>query len=102
MVEKIVFVVRERAVCSKNSALLLLNEFQKSLLLLVYWHAFSRVKKNKSCLIIAKFQLLIYWSEIIFKSMNHKSQVRLSYFLYVDVPSSSGGSFVAVHRLRAG
>ena len=57
MVQLIVFVVRERAVCSKNSALLLLNEFQNNLLLLLYWHAFPRVKKNtESCLIIAEFQ----------------------------------------------
>lgn len=60
MVQLIVFVVtvvRERAVCSKNSALLLLNEFQNNLLLLLFWHAFPRVKNNtKSCLIIAQFQ----------------------------------------------
>jgi len=56
-VQLIVFVVRDRAVCSKNSALLLLNEFQNNLLLLFFWHAFSRVKNNtKSCLIIAEFQ----------------------------------------------
>lgn len=54
MVQLIVFVVRDRAVCSKNSAL---NEFQNNFLLLLFWHAFPRVKNNtKPCLIIAEFQ----------------------------------------------